>query len=305
MARPVETQADTYLRSGSNELKILEYTAGGDTFGINILKVSRVLADMPSFAVMPNMHPAIRGVFNDLGHVIPVIDLGYFLGGARIDLSARYRVIVTEFFGAMNAFLVDNVEAVHTFTWEAVKDAHNVLQGEQNPYVISIVQPTEDRMILLLDYETIILELSPQQKSTAVKQGESVEYDGGGHKLLVAEDSSSVREMLQLELEEHRFEVIAARDGAEAVSLLAQHPDIALVVSDVEMPQLDGLSLTRHIKETPATAHIPVIVYSSIGDRGMKERARYLKAEEHITKLNMDELIRKIGALLSPAANRP
>jgi two-component system, chemotaxis family, chemotaxis protein CheV len=247
---------------------------------------------------MPEAHPAVRGVFNMQNGVIPVVDLSMFLTGNQTPLDGRFRVVVTEFFGRLNAFLVENVEAVHTVMWENVMDAQNVLRGKANPYVISIVQPDEDKMILLLDYETIILEIMPEKVKEEVTQAEEIGLTGNNSKILLAEDSSSVRDMLELELTEHGFRVITARDGQDALEKLQQNPDLALVVSDVEMPRTDGLAFTKAIKENPETAHIPVLVYSSIGDVGMKERAKYLKAEDHITKLNLDELFTKIGEIL-------
>ncbi len=298
MVEKVNTQADTYLRSGSNELKVLEFSTGGEPYGINILKVSRVLAEMEAFTIVPDAHPAVRGVFNNHNQVIPVLDLKYFLYGEKTSLDDKYRIIVTEFFGIHNAFLVEHVEAVHTVLWEKVINAQNVLKIKQNPYVISIVRPTEDHMILLLDYETIILKVTPEQVQYESQRSDAVPVDGQHKKVLLAEDSSSVREMLTLELEDHQFSVLVAHDGEEALELLQNHSDIDIVISDVEMPQTDGLALTKKIKENPSTQNIPVIVYSSIGDPGMKERAKYLQAEEHITKLNLDELFEKIEALL-------
>lgn len=301
MAERYSNEADTYLKSGSNELKVLEYTAKGEKYGINILKVSRVLSTMASFRSVPEAHPAVRGVFNDHDQVIPVLDLGMFLGGAPTDLKGRHRVIVTEFFGMLNSFLVDHVETVHTLLWEQVINAQNVLEKNDNPYVISIVQPSDDQMILLLDYETIILELTPERVKTETQRGKTIDYNADSRKVLLAEDSSSIRSMLGLELEEHGFNVLLARDGNEALQLVEQHPDLALIISDVEMPHTDGLAFTKRIKENPRTEHIPVIVYSSIGDIGMKERARFLRAEDHITKLNISELFQKISEILSPA----
>ncbi len=295
MADYIQTQADTYLRSGSNELKILEYTAAGDVYGINILKVNRVLAEMDSFRSIPDVHPAVRGVFNDHDRVIPLLDLGFFLGGQKIDIDGHSRVIVTEFFGLLNGFLVDRVETVHTLGWDQVINAQNVLEKDQNPYVISIVRPREDQMILLLDYETIILELMPNRVNKELQRGDKVAPTVGNHKILIAEDSSSIRDMLSLELEDHGFEVLVARDGREAHDMLMDNTDVSAIVTDVEMPHMDGLALTKAVKENAETAHIPVIVYSSIGDIGMKERAKFLQAEHHITKLNMNELLEKLN----------
>ena len=156
-------QADTYLSSGSNVLKVLEYTCGGNIYGINILKVSRILNSVNGFRSLLNTHPCVRGAFNDHDNIVPLVDLSMFLGGKKTSMEDRFKVVVCEFFGALNGLLVDNVEAVHTLHWEKVISADEIFEHGQNPYVISIVQPTEEHMILLLDYETIILELSPQR----------------------------------------------------------------------------------------------------------------------------------------------
>jgi two-component system, chemotaxis family, chemotaxis protein CheV len=303
MKKQPKIQADTYLKSGSNELKLLEYTSCGDNYGINILKVSRILSEMPGFRSVPQAHPAVRGVFNEHDKVIPVIDLGYFLDSGYTPLDESYRVIVTEFFGIHNAFLVSGVDMVHTVLWEQVIDAQQVLDFGRNPYIISIVQPTENHMILLLDYETIIMEISPEHLEKHIKKGVKVKIEGKRKKILVAEDSSSIRSMLQLELDERGFEVILARDGKEAFRILGEQDDIAMVITDVEMPAMDGLALTKEIKGNDRTRNIPVLVYSSIGDVGMKERAHYLEAEGHITKLNLDELYMKICEILNSGKN--
>lgn len=299
MVNQNETQADTYLKSGSNELKILEFNSSTETYGINILKVSRVLDEMESFCIMPEMHPCVRGVFTDHGQMVPVLDLNLFFNNQETSLDEPYRIIVTEFFGVKNALLVNHVESVHTVLWEQVINAQNVIDQSINPYVISIVQPQEDKMIMLLDYETIIMKLTPQDISSEVDPVKKENYDGKNLNILIAEDSSSIRDMLQVEMEDRGFIPIMAHDGQEALEKLEEHDDIALIVSDVEMPRIDGLALTKRVKENPKTNGIPVIVYSSIGDVGMKERAKFLKAEEHITKLNLDELFERISSLLN------
>jgi two-component system chemotaxis response regulator CheV len=291
-------QADTYLKSGSNELKVLEYTSGNENYGINILKVSRILSEMPGFRSLPQSHPAVRGVFNEHDKVVPVIDLGFFLNQSYTNMDESHRIIVTEFFGRHNAFLVSAVDMVHTVLWEQVIDAQEVLDFGQDPYVISIVQPTEDHMILLLDYETIIMEVYPEQINEQIEKSDKVKIIGDKRKVLVAEDSSSIRSMLQLELVERGFDVVLARDGREALRFLEEQDDFAMVITDVEMPAMDGLALTKEIKGNSKTKDIPVIVYSSIGDMGMKERAKYLEAEGHITKLNLDELYSSICDIL-------
>jgi len=191
------------------------------------------------------------------------------------------------------------VHYVHTILWKRVFDAHDILGNLGSQYVIGIVRPDDKTNILLLDYEKIVFELSP---GLAKKECQKIPDDlkGNSRKVLVAEDSSAVRDMLAVELSDMGFELLTAKDGLEAMALFEKHPDIALVVCDVEMPQLEGLSLTKQIKE--ARSDLPVIVYSSIGDIGMKERARKVGADAHVTKLNIDELMEHVRRLMEIAS---
>jgi two-component system chemotaxis response regulator CheV len=286
--------AESYLKTGSNELRVLEYRLGGLSFGINILKVSKIVNNLVNFTQMPDSHAAVSGVFRDINHLVPVVDLTVLFGHEEKDIK-REKVIVTEFFGMLTGFWVEHVDWIHHFRWEDVIDAENVFAGIDHRYVIGIVKPTEERMILLLDYETILLDLCPGLHSRTVRT-----FSGGsifqGKRVLIAEDSPAVRSMLVNEMTEQGFEVVDVSDGRQAWKVFEDKP-FDLVISDVEMPQMDGLALTMKIRNSgqPKT---PVIVYSSIGDIGMKARATFLKADAHVTKLNLDQLIKTAGKLL-------
>lgn len=286
--------AESYLKTGSNELRVLEYRAGGMSFGINILKVSKIVNNLVNFTRLPESHPAISGVFRDMNKVVPVVDLATVLG-IQCDEKHRRNVLETEFFGMHVGFWVERVDWIHHFLWEDVIDAGAVFGNLTHKYTIGIVKPTEDRMVQLLDYETILLDLSPhlQMQNLTTYSGTA---NFGGKRVLVAEDSPAVRAMLNAELSELGFEVIETNDGAQAWREFQKVP-VDLVISDVEMPQMDGLALTLRIRESerPKT---PVIVYSSIGDIGMKARARFLNVDAHITKLNLDQLLQAADKLM-------
>ena len=287
---------DSYLESGTNELKILEFSTAGLHFGLNILKTSRILDVPERLTRAVNAHPAVKGVMVDHGKTLPVVDLALFLGlRSETEETLSGRILVTEFFSQVNGFLIDTVHYVHTILWKRVFDAHDILGNLGSQYVIGIVRPDDKTNILLLDYEKIVFELSP---GLAQKECQKIPDDlkGDSRVVLVAEDSPAVRDMLAVELSDMGFELLTAKDGLEALTLFEKHPDIALVVCDVEMPQLEGLSLTKQIKE--ARPDLPVIVYSSIGDIGMKERARKVGADAHVTKLNIDELMAHVRRLM-------
>jgi two-component system chemotaxis response regulator CheV len=293
-----EVVAHSYLKSGTNELKILEYSTGDLHFGINILKTSRVLSPPAEVTRVVEAHPSVLGVIDDHNSTIPIIDLASFLGLRPPPTGPlKGRIIVTEFFGQVNGFLIETIHYVHTILWENVFDSAEILGNLGSHYVIGIVRPDPNVNILLIDYETMLLEMAPQMRNLE-KQAMFTEINerGIGRRILIAEDSPAVRDMLTMEMSEQGFEVVQAKDGLEGWEAFQADPEIFMVISDVEMPQMDGLSLTKKVKTMrPQT---PVIVYSSIGDIGMKERAREMMADAHVTKLNFEELIETINRLL-------
>jgi two-component system chemotaxis response regulator CheV len=290
-------EAESYLKSGSNELRILEYRLGGRSFGINILKVKRIVNELPCLTSTPNAPANVVGVFKDRGSIVPIIDLMSVLGLQEVEEVSQRKVIITEFFGVMHAFSVDHVDWIHHFHWEDIIDADDVLSAFDHKYVIGIVKPTEDRMIQLLDYETVILGLSPSLRTRELEKARSYEHTGKGKRVLISEDSKSVRDMLSVELTEQGFEIVSAKNGKEAFEHIEAGELFDLVIADVETPQMDGLALTCAIRNKQETAKLPVIIYSSIGDIGMKARAEFLNASAHITKLNIDELLEKVTEL--------
>ena len=295
-------EPEAYLKSGSNELKILEYAIGDLHLGINILKVSRIL-DCPEKWVRPGAtaHPSVTGLFEDHNAIVPLVDLGDILGISS-DNEKR-RVIITEFFDEITGLLVDQVEQVHTLSWEQVIGAEEILWTLDNPYLIGVARPTKDHNILLVDYEKIVLELAPDLKNRTKRKISPTDANGketsaswraGGETILIAEDSTPVRQMLAFELEEINFKVVEAKDGQEAVEQFEANDEIDMVIADVEMPRKDGLALLGHIRQHLTRNRTPVLIYSSIGDIGMKERAKVMQANGHITKLEIETLLEEI-----------
>jgi two-component system, chemotaxis family, chemotaxis protein CheV len=312
----MQVKSESYLKSGSNELRVLEFQVRGISFGINILKVKKIASQLDCHTQVPDSHPAVRGMFRDRETLVPVIDLTHFLElSAHNDssMSSHPKVIVTEFFGKSNGFLVDQINWIHHFLWEDLIDASQALKGVESPFVSGIVRPDRDhsgshlpeeqkRMIFMLDYESIILDLCPElERKSDIVFEDLPQVDGAGMRALIAEDSPAVRTMLEIELSESGFEVVAVSDGKSAFEQIEANPDFQLVITDVEMPRMDGLALLVAIREKFGRK-MPVLIYSSIGDMGMKRRAEFLEADGHITKLNVNELRMMIGKILKGEA---
>jgi len=312
-----QNQPEDYLESGTNELKILEYSVGGLQFGINVLKVSRVLTVPDDLTQVPMSHPSILGVMDNLGVTVPIIGLQHFLNidGGEDDFTdssapkkeeifheASGEILVTEFFGDMHGFQVSNVDFIHTILWEQVFDPPELMKRLGGEYIIGVIYPTKERNIMLLDYERIILELTPELAGDAHEVLDTSMLEGQNRKILVAEDSTSVRNLLAAEFKDAGFDILVAKDGKLAWEIFQSTPGIELVISDVEMPQMDGLNLTKRIKEQ--NPKLPVILYSSIGDIGMKARAKDVKADAHVTKLSMQELFDTTNSFLRKIKDR-
>ncbi len=308
----MQVKSESYLKSGSNELRVLEFQVRGISFGINILKVKNIANQLDCHTQVPDSHPAVRGMFRDRETLVPVIDLTYFLklSGHSVELCSKNpKVIVTEFFGKSNGFMVDEINWIHHFYWEDLIDASQALKGVESPFVSGIVRPDRDhsgvtvpkderRMIFMLDYESIILNLCPElERKSDIVFEDVPQVDGSGMRALIAEDSPAVRTMLEIELTESGFDVVAVSDGKSAFEEIEANPDFQLVITDVEMPRMDGLALLVAIREKLGRK-IPVLIYSSIGDMGMKRRAEFLEADGHITKLNVHELRMMVGKIL-------
>ncbi len=308
----MQVKSESYLKSGSNELRVLEFQVRGISFGINILKVKKIAKQLDCHTQVPDSHPAVRGMFRDRDTLVPVIDLTYFLDLTDHEdssSSTHPKVVVTEFFGRSNGFLVDDINWIHHFFWADLIDAADALKGVESPFVSGIVRSDRDhagkllpdnqkRIIFMLDYESIILDLCPElEKKSDVVFEDTPQVDGSGMRALIAEDSPAVRTMLEIELAESGFDVTAVSDGQSALEEIEANPDFQLVITDVEMPRMDGLALLVAIREKFGKK-IPVLIYSSIGDMGMKRRAEFLEANGHITKLNVNELRMMVGKIL-------
>lgn len=290
-------EPQSYLKSGANKLKILEFSLAGMNLGINVLKVRRII-EYPGNLVesVPDSNEAIVGMFENHGQVIPIVDISIIFGLESRDEQGTY-IIITEFFNTVTGFKINRINGIHDLLWEDVLDTDIIMGNLENPYIIGVAKITDKKNVLLVDYEKIIIELSPSNASEGGTEENKTPLDRT-YNILIIEDSSTVRNMIYDMFVSNGFNVKAARDGQEGIDMFEASTDIDLVVTDVEMPKKDGLAVLSHIRNTQGRSDMPVIVYSSIGDIGMKERARVLKANGHVTKMDVGELLETVKNVL-------
>ena len=314
------TQTNILLEAGTNELEIVEFYLdeidGLDGkpykgyYGVNVAKVLEIIR-MPKVTELPEVRDkSVLGAFNLRSQIIPLVDLGRWLGKNRMPSDAS-KVIVTEFNNVTTAFLVSGVNRIHRISWEEV-EAPNMYVSSLTQNTITGVVKLEGRIIFLLDLERIVGDLNPQ---LALRLDTAIDWKKGTrYRALVADDSTVIREMLKDFLQQANFDVEAVTNGRDAwerlLSIKARAEEegkpvedfIQCVVSDIEMPQMDGHNLCKRIKDDPVLKNLPVLLFSSLITDKLRHKGDAVGADEQISKPEVTALAQKSIRLIEKQA---
>ncbi len=293
------------LETGTNEFEIVEFSIGDVNYGINVAKVREVItsADFP-VTRMPQAHPYIDGLFTLRGRSMPLVNLPRCL---NIPCSDRPKnIIVTEINNYNIGFLVDNVSRIHRISWQDMETAPEV--GGQSR-VVGIVK-MGDRIVLLLDFESIIAEINPaiNAKLTTIEVPEaSTKAQRADMHVVVAEDSLMLRELLVSTLHESGYRFVRDFNNGQAaweyLEELSKKPGpienhVRIVISDIEMPKMDGHRLLKLIRDNERMHDVPVVLFSSLISEEMKIKGRELGASGQISKPEINQLIKMLDQLI-------
>ncbi|MFH1742582.1 MAG: chemotaxis protein [bacterium] len=302
----MDVKSQILMEAGTNELEILVFKVEGEIYGINVAKVREVIRP-PSLFHPPNRHPFILGIFDLRSIVVPAVNVRLWLGlGDREPLDSD-RVIVTEFNDVWFGFWVDSVDRIYRISWEQIEPPPKGL-GESG-YVISMAH-IDDRLIPMLDFEKVAHEISPSEKLMSPDIQDGVGLDRRSHNLVIAEDSQMMRTLLTRILQDAGYgQLYCCNNGSEAWEFLLQLLEegstnglienrISLVITDIEMPKMDGLRLTKLIKEHPKLGILPVVVFSSIISAENRRKGESVGANAQITKPEIAQLVDTIDNLI-------
>ena len=295
------------LESGTNEMEIMEFTIGGNLYGINVAKVKEI---MISAAVkpMPHAHPAVEGIFKPRDLVITVVDLPRYLLGVETEKGPKDLFIVTNFNKMNIAFRVHTVVGISRISWKDIQKPDKTVSGGNEGVATGIAQCGSD-LVTILDFEKIVAEIAPEttiQMSEIDQLGERQRSDAA---ILVAEDSVLLSKMIEEAL--HKSGYVNTRmfpDGQELWSYLNSirgeklDKNVSLVITDIEMPQMDGHRLTKLIKDDKEFTHLPLIIFSSLITEEMRRKGKELGADEQMSKPEIGHLVRVIDHLLDVKA---
>ena len=280
---------------GTNEWQVVVFYLGNQSFAINVDKTREILR-WPGCREIPETDPAMIGITSVRGEVLPMIDLRVSLG-IKSDVSLENtKVIIAEFNDSKLGFVVDAVERIYRINSEDLDDS---LTGTYLGQWVLYVIKRDSRNVLLLDYEAIVQKISPllsitnKLNESMIKNVASELGDLSSYNILVAEDSPLIRRQLEDALHSGGFtnlKIVSDGKAAHDILIVDGEP-FDIVITDVEMPRMDGLALTRKVRENAVTKKIPIIVFSSIMAEDIKAKAASIGANYQITKPEINMLV--------------
>lgn len=297
-------QTEILLESGTNEFEIMEFTVAGQTFGINVAKVRKIEMICP-VKPMQKAQKDIEGVFKTRDSVITVINLASYLNLAPSENPGRDLFIVTTFNSTDFAFHVHTVEGIARVSWKQIKKPDRIIYGGQEGVATGIAD-FDGRLITILDFEKIVSEISPDlgiQYDDLKKLGPRERND---RPILLAEDSMLLSKMIVESLKRSGYEnLIITDNGQEAWDFLQEAKEqgdpisdhVCCVVTDIEMPQMDGHHLTKLIKNDAVLHQLPVILFSSLINEEMWRKGEQVGADAQLTKPQIANLVTLIDDL--------
>ncbi|PSW07620.1 chemotaxis protein CheV [Photobacterium lipolyticum] len=280
---------------GQNRLELLTFRLNRrQRYGINVFKVKEVL-QCPKLTSMPNLHPLVKGIAHIRGQTISVIDMSLATGGRPIDDLDNCFVIISEFNRSIQGFLVTSVERIVNMNWESILPPP---KGTGKANYLTAVTEIDNELVEILDVEKILDEISPVNTDiTGTVLEELVSDSPEIRRVLVADDSSVARKQVQRAIEAIGCECVLVKDGKEAINKLKDmakegsiYDQLALVISDIEMPEMDGYTLTAEIRNNANLKDLHVILHTSLSGVFNQAMVERVGANAFIPKFNPDEL---------------
>lgn len=299
--------------AGTNKLEILMFTLGLDkrsgrreTYGINVFKVREVMR-IPSITKAPDMPPSVEGMVSLRGTLVPVIDLAKY---TNMETDTRPTImIVTEYNGHTQGFLVEAVDTILRLDWASMKVPPDMLNAQLGGLVVAVTELPDKRLVMMMDVEKVLADTGNiDTNEVLIKQIKSIGL--ANRTVFFVDDSPVARKQISRTLDAMEVNYISAVNGNKAwqeLKKLADSADVAhipvsdliqVILTDVEMPEMDGYMLTRKIKEDQRFANIPVLMHSSLSSTSNQQLGKAVGVDEYVPKFEPQKLSQTLIRLL-------
>ena len=288
---------------GENRLELLLFGLGGrQKFGINVFKVQEVI-QCPELTILPQSHRIVRGIANMRGKTIPIMDLAMAIGRKQIELTGEQYIIVSEYNRSTQGFLVGNVDRIVNLNWKEIMAPPKGV-GKNN--YMTAVTKIEEQLVEIIDVEKVLAEIVGMEIN--VSEDSTVESnEATAIKLLVADDSLVARKQVKATLDKVGLECDLAKNGAEALEMLqaavADGKPISdtydVMISDIEMPEMDGYTLTTEVRADDRLKSLPIMLHTSLSGTFNSNMVKKVGADKFVAKFDAGELAREVKLLLA------
>ena len=286
---------------GQNRLELLLFRlTGNQLYGINVFKVKEVL-QCPPLNQIPQRHAVVRGVAHIRGGTIPIMDMNLAIGQEPVDNIEESFVIITEYNGSTQGFLVGAVERIVNTNWESI---HPPPKGSGQENYLTAVTKMDEKLVEIIDVEKILAEVAPLDESIS----EGIIEDGISERvvkkhILIADDSTIARKQIQRVVEQMGIQTTLKKDGREALNyledLVAQGKDpneeLVLVISDIEMPEMDGYTFTAEVRGNEKLKDLHIILHTSLSGVFNEAMVKKVGADDFLSKFNPDLLAKRLN----------
>ncbi len=298
------SRTEILLETGTNEIEIIKFTINNELYGINVAKVREIMMADKAKPV-PYSHKAVEGIIKPRNMIFTVVDLPYYLTGEATQPGEKDLFIVTNFNKIHIAFRVHTVVGIQRMSWQDINKPDNTL-GSTNEGVTTGIAQVNNELIVILDFEKIIADIAPETSFDLTTLNTFKDREARNHKILIAEDSPLLTALIADSLKQAGYvNLYTFNNGKELWDYLqAHHPEnsgvgkVDLIITDIEMPQMDGHKLTKLVKESKEYKGIPLVIFSSLINREMEIKGRELGADAQLTKPEIANLVHVIDRLI-------
>ncbi len=303
------------LETGANELEIVDFRMyeildNGDTYewilGVNVAKVREVTRKPDNIVKSPGSPPEVEGIAKIRGEIVPIVNLAKWMKIREPENAGKY-IIVMEFLREIVGIVVHEAKRIRRIKWADIKKPPPSIEERLGGKIVGVIEIEGGNLLLLLDFEGILDELGMIKIFGIEEEVPEEEVERKGQfTILILDDSPVARKIIRGILERDGHTVLEASSGLEGLDILnnllqkaqSEGKDITdfvqLIVSDIEMPGMDGLTFTRKIKEHPQLSKIPIIINTSLSDKATVDKAKFVNADAHLVKFDAPDLLKLV-----------
>ncbi len=298
MSKLLETVDQRTQLVGQNRLELLMFRLNGQQlFALNVFKIQEVV-QVPDITELPHRHSVVRGVIHMRGHTIPVIDLSAAIAGRPIHDLEKANLIVTEYNRSVQAFLVGPVDRIVNLNWELVLPPP---VGSGRQHFLTAITHVDEKIVEILDVERVLADIMPYDTSVSEELLDTelaAMAKADGIKILMADDSNTALSQVKATLSHLGVEVIGVQDGLRALNRLKRWVDegidvnehILMLITDAEMPEMDGYRLTHEIRQNPALSGLYIVLHTSLSGSFNEAMVKKVGCDDFMSKFQPDEL---------------